>query len=105
MDDREDGGRGAGFFAGFLLGAIAGGVLAFVITNDEARSALFGTVRDPAGKVSEMAESLQANASDLYERGKSVVEAARANVDDAVDAGQAASRHIRDDLSSTVNES
>jgi len=105
MDDRGGRTRGPGFFAGFILGAVAGGVLAFVITNDEARDALFGTVRDPAGKVSQVAGSFQANASDLYERGKSVVEAARANVDDAVDTGQAASRNIRDDLSSTVKES
>jgi|GEM_PF-789490 len=112
-DSRERG--GGGFFSGFVLGAIAGGVVAYMITQNEAREALLGKAReagsaamdatgDLRSKVSDVASSWQSNAADLYARGKTVVEGARSNVDEAVSEGQATSAQIRDELSAQSNE-
>ena len=101
---------GGGFFTGFLLGAIVGGALAYFITQEEARDAIVGKAReagnyamdatgDLRGRVSEAATSFQANAADLYARGKTVVDNARSNVDAAVDEGRSTSDRLRTDLS------
>lgn len=106
----SEGKSGGGFFAGFVVGAIAGGVLAYIITQEEARDAIVGKAReagnfamdatgDLRGRVTDVASSLQANAADLYARGRSVVENARSNIDAAVDEGQTAADQLRDDLS------
>jgi gas vesicle protein len=98
------------FFAGFIVGAIAGGVLAYLITQEEARDAIVGRAREASnfamdatgdlrGKVTDVASSIQANAADLYARGKSVVDNARSNVGAAVDEGQTTAQQLRDELS------
>jgi hypothetical protein len=101
---------GGGFFAGFIVGVIAGGVLAYLITQEEARDVIVGKAReagnfamdatgDLRGKVTDAASSLQANAADLYARGKSVVDNARSNISAAVDEGQTTADLLRDELS------
>jgi hypothetical protein len=83
---------GGGFFAGFLFGAIAGAVAAYVLMHDEARDAIVGKAR-------EATTTLQTNAADLYARGKTVVENARSNVNAAVDEGQSTADRLREELS------
>lgn len=106
----SEGKSGGGFFAGFIVGALAGAVLAYVITQEEARDVIVGKAREASnlamdatgdlrGKVTDVASSLQSNAADLYARGKGVVDNARANINAAVEEGQTTAEELRDDLS------
>jgi gas vesicle protein len=106
----DDGSKGGGFFAGFVVGGLVGATLAYVITQEEARDAIVGKAReagnfamdatgDLRGRVSDVATNFQASAADLYERGKSVVEGARSNINAAVDEGQTTANQMRDELS------
>ena len=109
MSENNKGG-GGGFFPGFLLGAMIGGVAAYLIMQEEARDMIVGKAReagnyaidatgDLRGRVSDVASSVQANAADLYTRGKSVVDNARSNVDAAVEEGKSTASDLRDELS------
>ena len=62
------------FFAGFVLGALGGAAVAYLIMN-------------------------QGPATDLYDRGKRFVDTARSNINDAVEEGQSSAERIRSDLS------
>lgn len=101
--------EGGGFFAGFLVGAIVGAALAYLISQEEVRDVLVGKAREASnyamdatgdlrGRVTDAASSLQANAADLYARGKTVVDAARSNVDAAVEEGRSTADQLRTDL-------
>lgn len=98
-DAREDAGGGGGFFAGFIVGAIAAGVIAYLITQEEARDVIVGKAREAGNYAVDATGDLRDKASDLYARGKNVVENARSNISAAVDEGQASADQIRDDLS------
>ena len=100
---------GGGFFAGFLVGALAGAAAAVVLTQDEARDRLAGKAReagdfamgateDLRDRVSDVTAQWQSSVSDLYERGRQVVESARANIDAAVSEGLDTAQETRDDL-------
>jgi gas vesicle protein len=108
-ESTNGGGGGGGFFAGFVLGALAGAALAYLVSQEEARDTLIGKAReagnfavdatgDLRGRVSEAATAFGANASDLYSRGKSVVDNARTNVDAAVDEGRSTAEQLKTDL-------
>lgn len=101
---------GGGFVPGFLLGALTGGVVALLLSQEETRDLLVGKAReagniaadatgDLRGKVTDVASTWQSGASELYARGKQVVEDARGNVDAAVDEGRTTTESLRDDLS------
>jgi gas vesicle protein len=105
---KRDGG-GGGFFAGFLVGAIVGGAAAVLLTQEETRDLLAGKAREASnlamdktgdlrGKVSDVTSQWQSSVSELYERGRQVVENARANLDAAVAEGQATAEETRDEL-------
>lgn len=107
---------GSGFFAGLLVGAVAGAALAYVIMQEEARDAIIGKAReagnlamdatgDLRGRVADVAGTLQESAADLYARGKNVVDSARSNVNAAVDEGQTTAERVRDELSSESQSS
>jgi gas vesicle protein len=84
--------RGSGFFGGFLVGAAIGAVVALALTRDDTRDVLVGKakeasnfakdatedlrtrVSDVRDRVAEAAAQWQANANDLYERGRNVME-------------------------------
>jgi hypothetical protein len=115
----EDNRGGGGFFAGFILGALAGGVIAYIITQEEARDMIVGKAREASnfamdasgdlrGRVAGVATNLQANAADLYNRGKTVVDNARGNINAAIDEAQTTKEQLREDLSrqssSTTND-
>jgi hypothetical protein len=91
----SDEGKGGGFFAGFLFGALAGAVLAYVITQEEARDLIVGKAREAGNFAMDATGDLR----DLYARGKSVVDNARTNINAAVDEGQATADQLRKDLS------
>lgn len=95
----EESKSGGGFLAGFVIGGLAGAALAYVITQEEARDMIVGKAREAGNFAMDATGDLRANAADLYERGKSVVEGARTNVNAAVDEGQTTAQTMRDDLS------
>lgn len=99
------GGGGGGFFAGFIVGAIAGGVAAYLLTQEDARDLLVGKAREAGNYAMDATGDLRSKASDLYERGKNVVENARTNLNAAVDEGQTSAEQIRDDLSRQASDS
>lgn len=94
-----DDGKGGGFFAGFIVGAIAGGVIAYLMTQEDARDLLVGKAREASNFAVDATGDIRTKATDLYERGKNVVENARSNINAAVDEGQTSADKIRDDLS------
>lgn len=102
-------GGGPGFFAGFLIGAIVGGAAAVLLVQEDARDLLIGKAReagnmaadatgDLRGKVADVTSQWQSNASELYERGRQVVENARTTIDAAVSEGQNTAQDVRDEL-------
>jgi gas vesicle protein len=102
-------GGGGGFFAGFLVGAVIGGAAAVLLTQEETRDRLAGKAReagnfamdatgDLRGKVNDVTSQWQSSVSELYERGRQVVESARANIDAAVAEGRAAADETANEL-------
>ncbi|HTU83744.1 MAG TPA: YtxH domain-containing protein [Candidatus Acidoferrales bacterium] len=102
-------GGGGGFLAGFVIGAIVGGVAAVLLVQEDARDMVVGKAReagnfakdatgDLRGKVGDVTTQWQSNASELYERGRQVVENARSNIDAAVSEGQESADRARQDL-------
>jgi gas vesicle protein len=81
----ESGGSGGGFFAGFVLGAIAGGAVAVLLTQEETRDLLVGKAREAGNLAMDASGDLRGRYSDLYERGRTIVENARATMGDAAD--------------------
>lgn len=105
----NDENRGGSFFAGFLLGAIVGGAVAVLLTQEETRDLLVGKAREAGnlamdatgdfrGRVSDVTSTWQESAAELYERGRQVVENARTNLDAAVEEGQNSADSLRDEL-------
>ncbi|HTU71808.1 MAG TPA: YtxH domain-containing protein [Candidatus Baltobacteraceae bacterium] len=82
--------RGRGFLRGFVLGAIAGGAVAVLLSQEETRDLLVGKAReagnlamdasgDLRGRFNDVASQWHEGAADMYERGRAIVENARAN--------------------------
>lgn len=110
-----DKGNGAGFVTGFLIGALVGGTAAILLSQEELRDRVAGKARDAGsfamdatgdlrGRVSDVTSQWQSNVSELYERGRRVVESARANVDAAVSEGKSTADQTRDDLQRQAEE-
>ena len=109
------GNGGSGFFAGFLIGAVLGGAAAVLLTQEEARNRLAGKAReagnvamdatgDLRGKVGDVTSQWQSSVSELYERGRQVVESARANIDAAVAEGRSSAQETQDELERKAEE-
>ena len=110
------GNGGGGMFAGFLIGAVVGGAAAVLLTQEDARDRLAGKAREAAGKareaggmamdatddlrgrVGDVTSQFQSSVSELYERGRQVVENARANLYAAVAEGRSSAQEIHDEL-------
>jgi gas vesicle protein len=89
---------GGGFVAGLLLGALAGATLAMIAapqTGEETRDELGARVRQTTGRARDVASDAT---SDLLERGRTIVETARARVDGAIAEGREAAAQQRNDL-------
>ena len=102
-------GGGGGFFAGFVIGAIIGGVAAVLLTQEDARDRIAGKAReagnfamgatgDIRGKMNDVTSQWQSSVSDLYERGRQVVDSARANIDAAVAEGRTTADETAEEL-------
>src|SRR5579871_6620572 len=100
---------GGGFFIGFLIGAVIGGAAAVLLAQEEMRDRLAGKAReagnfamgatgDIRGKVNDVTSQWQSSVSELYERGRQVVESARANMDAAVAEGRIAADETAEQL-------
>jgi gas vesicle protein len=92
----NDNSGGSGFFAGLLVGAIAGGAVALLLTQEETRDLLVGKAReagnlamdasgDLRGRFNDVASQWQGSAADLYERGRSIVDNARSENGEAAE--------------------
>jgi gas vesicle protein len=95
-------GRG-GFFGGFVIGATIGAAIAIALTREDARDLLVGKAKEATNfakdKVADATSQWQANAADLYERGRQVIENARGNFGEADDEAQARAEKLRDEFS------
>lgn len=83
MSDDDSG--GSGFFAGFVLGTIVGGAVAVLLTQEETRDLLVGKAREAGNLAMDASGDLRGRYADLYERGRTIVENARATMGDAAD--------------------
>jgi gas vesicle protein len=108
-------GGGSGFFAGFLIGTVVGGAAAVLLAQEETRDRIAGKAReagnfamgatdDLRGKVTDVTSQWQSSVSELYEKGRQVVESARANIDAAVAEGKATADQTHDDLTRKSEE-
>ncbi|MGA2759049.1 MAG: hypothetical protein ABSF08_01855 [Candidatus Cybelea sp.] len=106
MGNGNGGGR---FLAGFLIGAVAGVAAATFLTQEETRDRLAGKAREAGNfamdatgdlreKVGGVTSQWQSSVSELYEKGRQVVESARSNIDAAVAEGQTTAQATRDEL-------
>ena len=89
--------NGPGFATGLAIGALAGAALAMVLapqSGEDTRDLLYAKARE-AG---ERARDSAGDANDLLERGKKIVDAARARIDDAVAEGKSAAAQQRTNL-------
>jgi len=80
---------GSGFVTGLLLGVLAGASLAMIASPESGEK----TRR-------KVADSVEGQTSELLERGRAIVERARARVDDAVTEGMEAAAEQRNELES-----
>jgi gas vesicle protein len=95
----------AGFITGLLLGLLAGTALAMIAapqSGEETRDLLRAKAREAADRTRDTAEDVSQTVSgttnDLLERGRSIVEQARARVDASVAEGKDAAELHRSEL-------
>jgi gas vesicle protein len=98
---------GGGFVTGLLLGLLAGVTLAMVAapqTGEETREVLRAKAREAADRARDTAgdvsETVAGTTNELLERGRAIVDAARARVDGAVAEGMDAAEQQRNELQS-----
>lgn len=99
MNEERPPSQGGGFAGGFVAGLLVGAFIAYFALQEEARDLLVGKIREAGNYAADATGDLRANAGEIYARGKTVVDNARANVGAAVDEGHAAADKLRDDLS------
>jgi gas vesicle protein len=102
-DDRNS--SGPGFLAGLLVGALAGATVAMMLApqaGEDTRDLLRAKAREASDRMRDAAEDLAKNApvapADLLERGRQIVEDARARLDAAVAEGKDAAAQLRNSL-------
>jgi len=103
----DDEGSGGGFVTGLLLGLLAGTTLAMIAapqSGEDTRNTLRAKAREAADRARDTAgdvsESLSGQTNELLERGRIIVERARARVDGAVAEGMDAAEQQRNELQS-----
>jgi gas vesicle protein len=94
-----------GFVAGLFLGLLAGTVLAMIAapqSGEETRDLLRAKAREAADRTRDTAgdisQSVSGTTNDLLERGRSIVEQARARVDASIAEGIDAAEQHRNEL-------
>lgn len=103
----DDDASGSGFVTGLLLGLLAGATLAMIASpqnGDETRAALAAKAREAADRARDVAgdvgETVSGHTNELVERGRAIVEGARARVDGAIAEGMEAAEQQRNELQS-----
>jgi len=92
-----------------LIGSVVGVTAAVLLSQEETRDRIVGKAREASnyakdatedlrGKVGDVTSQWQSSASELYERGRQVVENARTNFDAAVADGQESADRAREQL-------
>jgi gas vesicle protein len=96
---------GGGFVTGLLLGLLAGATLAMVAapqSGEDTRDILRAKAREAADRTRDAAGDVRAgvggSTNDLLERGRAIVEGARARVDGAIAEGRDAAEQQRSEL-------
>jgi gas vesicle protein len=95
--------RGGGFVTGLLLGALGGVVIATLATprsGGETRDMLLGKARAATGRARDVVGDVNETIAGggLLERGRSIVDAARARLDGAISEGRDAAERQRSAL-------
>jgi gas vesicle protein len=103
----NEGSGGGGFVTGLLLGLLAGATLAMISapqSGEDTRDVLRAKAREAADRARDTAgdvsETLSSQTNELLERGRLIVERARARVDESVAEGMDAAEHTRNELNS-----
>jgi gas vesicle protein len=101
----DDTSSGGGFVTGLLLGLLAGATLAMVAapqSGEDTRDILRAKAREAADRTRDVAgdvrEGVGGTTNDLLERGRAIVEGARARVDGAIAEGRDAAEAQRNEL-------
>lgn len=107
MSDQENGGSGA-FWFGFLLGACAGAVTAWLLMPEEGTAMrpklaergieLKGRVEIASEEAARRAEELRRRAESLQEQGRITLEQQRSRMEEALNEGREAARKRREEL-------
>jgi gas vesicle protein len=94
-----------GFVAGLFIGLLAGTVLAMIAapqSGEETRDILRAKAREAADRTRDTAgdisQTVSGTTNDLIERGRSIVDQARARVDASIAEGIDAAEHHRNEL-------
>jgi gas vesicle protein len=101
--------RGSGFFAGLIIGAVAGGALALLLAQDDVRDLIVGKAREAGNvardagedvreKVGGIASRWQSELSELYRKGKDVLDQARGTVTASVEEARAEIDRLKEEL-------
>jgi gas vesicle protein len=103
----EASGGGGGFITGLMLGLLAGATLAMIAapqSGEDTRDVLRARAREAADRARDTAgdvsETVAGKTNELLERGRAIVEQARARVDGAVAEGIDAAEQQRNELQS-----
>lgn len=102
MSDDASGDRGGGFLTGLLLGGLGGVVLAMLATpqsGEHTRELLLAKARETADRARDAAADAGGTIpAGLVQRGRSIVEAARSRIDNAISEGRGAAERQRAEL-------
>lgn len=106
-ENRESG--GSGFAIGLLLGLLAGAALAIVSapqSGEDTRDLLKAKARETADRARDTADDLSATltgtTTELIERGRSIVDTARARIDGAISEGLDAAAAQKSELEQQI---
>lgn len=106
-DDSDSSGHVWGnILAGTVIGLVVGGALALLFApkaGPELRSDLGGAVDDLKDKAEQVMDDLQASASDLVARSRTILEQTRENLTRSVEAGKEAYIQKKDELTAQLD--
>lgn len=104
-DEHESRGGSGGFIAGLMIGALAGAALAMIAapqSGEDVRDLLRAKAREAADRARDVAgdvgETVAGGTGDLIERGRTIVESARARIDESIAEGKDAADRQRSEL-------
>lgn len=105
ISDSQDVNVWGSIVAGVAIGLIVGGGLALIFApriGGNAGTHLGGAVDDLKDRAEQVLDEIQASASDLAARSRTVLERTRENLAQSVEAGKAAYRQTKEDLTAQL---